>query len=121
MDLSLRDPHLPEPQSVRFPFALRARWIFLVALTFSLISPLRGETASEEGRIYDPTQTADLRALQGEEVTVRGRVDRVGVGPGGVIHFINFVGTRRGDFTVIVRRNRLAHFQDPFGAEFPVD
>ncbi len=63
--------------------------------------------------------TAGIRAKVGVTATVRGEVGRVGVGPSGVIHFINFVGTNRDGFVAIVRKEALAAFHEGFGSEFP--
>ncbi len=102
--------------------AARLRAAAFCLLTALLISPLCAQTVvDEEATIHDATQTAELRGLLGEEVIVQGRVERVGVGPGGVIHFINFVGSKRGDFTVIVKRELIPLFQGSFGGEFPFD
>ncbi len=49
------------------------------------------------------TETETIRRMVGRVITVRGRIDRVGATPSGSIYFLNFEGTRRGEFVAIVR------------------
>ena len=73
----------------------------------------------ETERIVQSNQSDLIRERVGTEMTVRGRVSGVNVGPSGVIHFINFAGNKRGDFVVIIRKGSIANLSGVFGAEFP--
>lgn len=47
------------------------------------------------------TDTAALIALAGKPVTVEGDIERTGVNKAGTIRFLNFMGTKRGDVTLV--------------------
>lgn len=71
------------------------------------------------GEEFSPTETAVLRERSGQETVVVGDVSRVGVGPTGVVHFINFRGVPRDGFTVVVKKGNIPAFTEKFGSDFP--
>lgn len=73
----------------------------------------------EGGEEFSATETAALRERSGQETVVVGDVSRVGVGPTGVVHFINFKGVPREGFTVVVKKGNISAFTEKFGADFP--
>ena len=71
--------------------------------------------------LHVPTQTlkatdeAGIRAAIGQTVTVQGKISRVSNTADRSIHFVNFEGTKRGEFTVIVRRFSLSKVEAKSG------
>jgi endonuclease/exonuclease/phosphatase family metal-dependent hydrolase len=77
-----------------------------------LALPLPGQSASTlpdnlPAGTFCATQTELLKTKEGQTIRVRGVVRRIGESPSGNLQFINF-GTRRGDFTAIIRRSNRA-------------
>jgi hypothetical protein len=88
-----------------------------------LALPLPGQSASAlpvnlPAGTFCATQTDLLKTKEGQTIRVFGVVRRIGESPSGNLQFINF-GTRRGDFTAIVRRsNRAALSRTAVGSSF---
>jgi endonuclease/exonuclease/phosphatase family metal-dependent hydrolase len=125
--ISVQVPHLPEI-SDHNPIVARYRFPAGPSPTLSLghldsIAPTpmsreqipeastggiagRAESRDVSGNAISADNTDALKRLEGRNVRVQGVVRRVGESPSGHMVFINF-GTRRGDFTAIVRRNHV--------------
>jgi tRNA A-37 threonylcarbamoyl transferase component Bud32 len=59
------------------------------------------QTEEYAGRIYAPEEREALLAALGSDVVVRGTAGRLGINKSGTIRFLNFVGTSRGDLSLV--------------------
>ena len=62
------------------------------------------------------TDTAALKAHLGKNVSVSGKVSRVGMSKSGMIVFINFEGVNAGGFSAVVRSANLPEIEQAAGA-----
>lgn len=80
------------------------------------LNVLPGHGGTEE---FSPAETETLRARAGQQTVVTGEIARVGVGPTGVVHFLNFKGVTRGGFVAVVKKGNITAFTEKFGPDFP--
>ncbi len=82
-------------------------WALATQRTGTSAAALLVQAPDPSQDVVAATDTETIRCLVGSVVTVRGRIDNVGATPSGSIHFLNFEGTRRGEFVAIVRADFL--------------
>jgi DNA/RNA endonuclease YhcR with UshA esterase domain len=99
--------HLVHPSSI-----LRA----LILLTACVTARLDAEEKSEPAVVIPITDTAALKGHLGKNVSVTGKVSRVGMSKSGFIVFFNFEGVHPGGFSAVVRSANLPEIEQAAGA-----
>jgi tRNA A-37 threonylcarbamoyl transferase component Bud32 len=64
--------------------------------------------AAATGPTVAVTDTAALLAQEGKRVVVEGEIERTGVNKAGTVRYLNFLGTRRGDLTLVFFTERAS-------------
>ncbi len=78
-----------------------------------------GHAKAAKDQEIPPNDSEALLARVGQETVVKGQISRVGVGPTGVVHFLNFSGVPRCGFVAIIKKGNLVTFSERFGVDFP--
>ena len=88
----------------------------LILLTACVTMRLDAEEKTGAAAVIPITDTSALKAHLGKNVSVSGKVSRVGVSKSGMIVFINFEGVHPGGFSAVVRSANLPEIEQAAGA-----
>jgi DNA/RNA endonuclease YhcR with UshA esterase domain len=90
------------------------RRLFLATcVLFTASLHAQDDTATTKPKVIQSTATDDLKAAAGQQVTVEGKVARIGATSGGGITFIN-MAPGANSFVAVVFKPNLAQFPDGF-------
>jgi DNA/RNA endonuclease YhcR with UshA esterase domain len=85
-------------------------------LTACVSMRLDAEERTVPAVVIPITDTAALKAHLGKNVSVSGKVSRVGMSKSGMIVFINFEGVNAGGFSAVARSANLPEIEQAAGA-----
>lgn len=81
---------------------------------------LHAEERTGPAAVIPIADTAALKAHLGKNVSVSGKVSRVGMSKSGMIVFVNFEGVPPGGFSAVVRSANLPEIEQAAGANLDV-
>lgn len=101
---------------MRFPVKNTGTKFILTVV--ACVSVLTSIAAIDAKSVVAVTESEQIEAALDNEITIEGRIERIGESKTRSILFVNFEGLERGGFTVIIRQGTLAGDYVKFDPEF---